>query len=305
MSQTLKNIAEAKWFQNGIILAILAAAVLVGIQTYELTSPAVRALAPTLNLLDQVILWIFVAEIIIKMGAEGKRPWRYFLDPWNVFDFVIVAVCFLPINAEYAAVVRLLRLLRVLKLVRALPRLQILVGALLKSIPSMGYVSLLLLMLFYVYACAAVILFGENDPVHFRNLPLAMLSLFRVVTGEDWTDIMYIAMYGCDAYGYGGIETLCVKPSAMPVFGALFFSSFMMFGAMIILNLFIGVIMGGIDEADAERAKEAAEEAESEGGPTREQRLALLAAELATIQKEISRLALTEESVEKDSEDDA
>ena len=107
-------------------------------------------------------------------------------------------------------------------------------------------------------------------------------------------------MYGCDAYGYGGIENLCVKPNAMPVFGALFFSSFMMFGAMIILNLFIGVIMGGIDEADAERAKEAAEEAESEGGPNREQRLALLAAELATIQKEISRLALTEENSEDD-----
>ena len=134
--------------------------------------------------MDQVILWIFVVEIVIKMGAEGKQPWRYFADPWNVFDFIIVAVCFLPINAEYAAVLRLLRLLRVLKLVRALPRLQILVGALLKSIPSMGYVSLLLLMLFYVYACAAVILFGENDPVHFRNLPLAMLSLFRVVTGK-------------------------------------------------------------------------------------------------------------------------
>ncbi len=301
MSQTLRGIAEAKWFQNGIILAILAAGVLVGIQTYEVTSPAVREMAPTLNVFDQIILWIFVLEIIIKMGAEGRRPWRYFLDPWNIFDFIIVAVCFLPINAEYAAVLRLLRRLRVLKLVRALPRLQILVGALLKSIPSMGYVSLLLLLLFYVYACAAVSIFGENDPVHFSELPIAMLSLFRVVTGEDWTDIMYIAMYGCDAYGYGGMEALCVKPNAMPVFGALFFSSFMMFGAMIILNLFIGVIMGGIDEADAEQAKEAAAEAESEGGPSREQRLALLAAELATIQKEISRMALSEQREDEES----
>ena len=70
-----------------------------------------------------------MVEIGVKMGAEGARPWRYFLDPWNVFDFIIVAVCFLPFNREYAAVLPLLRLLRVLKLVRALPRLQVLVGA--------------------------------------------------------------------------------------------------------------------------------------------------------------------------------
>ena len=78
-------------------------------------------------------------------------------------------------------VLRLARLLRVLKLVRALPQLQILVSALLR-IPSMGYVSLLLLLLFYVFAVAAVIFFGENDPVHFANLQIAMVSLFRAVT---------------------------------------------------------------------------------------------------------------------------
>ena len=295
MAQILKNIAEAKWFQNFIILAILAAGVLVGIQTYETTSPLVRSIAPTIHFIDQIILWIFVLEIVVKMGAEGARPWRYFLDPWNIFDFIIVAVCFLPFNAEYAAVLRLLRLLRVLKLVRALPRLQILVGALLKSIPSMGYVSMLLLLLFYVYACAAVFIFGGNDPVHFQHLPLAMLSLFRVVTGEDWTDVMYIAMYGCDNYGYEGIAELCTQPNAMPVAGSLFFCSFMMFGAMIILNLFIGVIMNGMDEADAEVAKEAAEEAESAGGPTREQRISQLAGELATIQRELSQLAKLQE----------
>ena len=142
--------------------------------------------------------------------------------PLERFDFVIVAICLMPVNATYAAVLRLLRVLRVLKLVRALPRLQILVSALLKSIPSMGYVAILLFLVFYVYACAAVFIFGANDPVHFGHLPLAMLSLFRVVTGEDWTDVMYIAMYGCDQYGYEGIHSsalnhklcLCLAPSS-------------------------------------------------------------------------------------------
>jgi voltage-gated sodium channel len=300
MAAFLKGIADAKWFQNFIIAAILAAGVLVGIQTYEFSSPAVRGMMTSLDFVDQIILWIFVAEIGIKMGAEGTKPWRYFLDPWNIFDFVIVAVCFLPFNAEYAAVLRLLRLLRVLKLVRALPRLQVLVGALLRSIPSMAYVSILLALLFYVYACGAVFIFGENDPVHFGHLPIAMLSLFRVVTGEDWTDVMYIAMHGCANYGYdadmmtqmiGGEVWKCAEHSVgMPVFGALFFVSFMLIGAMVILNLFIGVIMTGMEEADADVAREAALAAEAAGGPSRDERIGQLLDKLEGVHKELSDL---------------
>jgi voltage-gated sodium channel len=250
----LKRIADASWFQNFITAVILLAGVVVGIETYP---SVVEEHGTVLHFLNEAILWIFVVEVVVKMGAEGKRPWRYFLDPWNVFDFVIVAVCFLPVDAQYVAVLRLARLMRVLKLVRALPKLQILVSALLKSIPSMGYVALLLSLLFYVYSVAAVFLFGPNDPVHFESLPLAMLSLFRVVTGEDWTDIMYIAMYGCANYGYDGMEQLCTQSQSSPVFGALFFVSFMLLGAMVILNLFIGVIMGGMDEAKKETELEA------------------------------------------------
>jgi len=130
----------------------------------------------------------------------------------------------------------------------------------------MGYVALLLSLLFYVYSVAAVFLFGATEPVHFESLPLAMLSLFRVVTREDWTDVMYIAMYGCDNYGYGGIEQLCTQPQSYPVFGALLFVTFMLLGAMVILNLFIGVIMGGMDEAKKETELEARSLARQESG---------------------------------------
>ena len=210
-----------------------------------------------LNVANHLVLWIFVAEVVIKMGAEGTKPWRYFRDGWNCFDFVIVAACFLPFSGQAVTVLRLLRLLRVLKLVKALPKLQILVSALLKSIPSMGYVTVLLLLLFYVYAVAAVFLFGQNDPLHFADLQIAMLSLFRVVTLEDWTDVMYINMYGCDRYGYSADSVvLCTAPEAQPILGVAFFVSFVLVGTMIILNLFIGVIMSGMDEAQAEAAKE-------------------------------------------------
>ncbi|MBW2260929.1 MAG: ion transporter [Deltaproteobacteria bacterium] len=244
-----KKIAEATWFVNFITWVIIAAGVVVGAQTYP---GLVAKYGGILDVLDSLILWIFVAEVLIKMAAHGKRPWRYFLDPWNVFDFIIVAACFLPIGSQYAMVLRLARLLRVLKLVRALPKLQVLVGALLKSIPSIGYISILLFMLFYLYAVTGTFLFSENDPIHFGNLQTSMLSLFRAVTLEDWTDLMYIQMAGCADYGYGGLEHLCTASKASPIVGSAFFVSFILVGTMIVLNLFIGVIMNGMDEARAE-----------------------------------------------------
>ena len=254
MQAFLKKIADAKWFQNFIIAVILAAGVIVGFETYSGFAERHHFVLGTLN---SIVLWIFVAEIVVKMGAHGLKPWRYFHDPWNCFDFLIVAVCFMPIDAQYVTVLRLARLLRVLKLVRALPKLQILVGALLKSIPSMVYVSVLLFLLFYLYGVAGTFLFSENDPVHFRNLQISMLSLFRAVTLEDWTDLMYINMYGSDAYGYDAAMLAELQPNskAMPTFGAMFFVSFVLVGTMIILNLFIGVIMNGMDEAQAEAAE--------------------------------------------------
>jgi voltage-gated sodium channel len=249
MVSLCKKIAESKWFQNSITLAIIIAGILVGIATYSEFAEKHHFI---LELLNKIILWLFVAEVIIKMVAEGRKPWRYFNDGWNVFDFIIVTAAFMPFGGSSVAVLRLLRLLRVLKLVKALPKLQLLVNALLKSIPSMGYVSILLLLLFYIYAVAAVFFFGANDPIHFENLQMSMLSLFRVVTLEDWTDVMYINMYGCENYGYNGNVNLCTNSSASPLGAALFFVSFVLLGTMIILNLFIGVIMNGMDEARAE-----------------------------------------------------
>jgi len=168
------------------------------------------------------------------MGAEGRRPWRYFRDPWNVFDFVIVALAFLPVGSQYVTVVRLARLLRVLRLVRALPRLQILVGALLKSIPSMGYVSLLLLLIFYVYAVAGVFLFGGNDPFRFGSLQIALVTLFQVATAEHWSTTLYTQMYGCTQAGYDGREALCTAPSARPIVAPFYFISFILIGARVL-----------------------------------------------------------------------
>ena len=222
------------------------------------------------------------------MGAHGRHWYRYFKDPWNIFDFAIVVACLLPFGGGFVAVLRLLRVLRVLKLVTALPKLQILVGALLKSIPSMLYVSVLLGLLFYLYAVTATFFFSENDPVHFKTLQLSMLSLFRTVTLEDWTDLMYINMYGCDQYGYDGNEALCTKPNAMPVFASAFFVSFVLSGTMIILNLFIGVIMNGMEEAQAEAEELAAKG--KEGRESLAEQIGALSSQLAEMQKTLAAM---------------
>jgi len=202
-SSACSSLSKSAFFNRFIIITILLAGVVVGAQTYK--DFALENVA-VLHILDQIILAIFTVEALIKILAEGNRPLNYFKNPWNVFDFAIVAACLLEpvlqLGGAFLPVLRLLRILRVLRLITAIPKLQLLVTCLLKSLPSMFYVSILLFLLFYVYGAMAVFLFGENDPIHFRNLQTSILSLFRVVTLEDWTDVMYINMYGSDAYGY-------------------------------------------------------------------------------------------------------
>lgn len=285
MVSLCKRIAEDARFQNFITIVILFAGVLVGLETYPYMQERAGGV---LHVLDQLVLWIFIIEIAVKMVGLWPRPHHFFKDSWNVFDFVIVAGAFMPFAGQYATVLRLLRLLRVLRLVRALPKLQLLVGALLKSIPSMAYVSVLLAMLFYIYAVASVFMWGANDPVHFSDLQTSLLSLFRVATLEDWTDVMYINMYGCENYGYDGMMDRCVDSSGAPLTSALFFVSFVLFGTMVILNLFIGVILNGMDEAQRETdqlAKEAAGDT-----VTMETEIAALSEQMAAMQDRMENL---------------
>ena len=257
MNNQFSRIANHTLFKRFIIFTILLAALVVGAQTYKEFS-AKHALL--LSIMDGFILGVFLIEVIIKLLAEGKNPQNYFRNPWNIFDFLIVFACLIEpifdLGGEFLPVLRLARILRVLRLVTAIPKLQLLVTCLLKSLPSMFYVSILLFLLFYVYGTLAVFFFGENDPIHFRNLQSSILTLFRVVTLEDWTDVMYINMYGSDAYGYSDVDFQKWNPipSSSPLGAALFFVSFVLIGTMIVLNLVIGVIMNSMDESNKEMA---------------------------------------------------
>ncbi|HMQ78811.1 MAG TPA: ion transporter [Ignavibacteria bacterium] len=288
MAEYFRKIVDSKAFQYFIVGVILAAGVIVGLETY----PALmQTSGDLLHLLDHIVLYIFVAEILIKIGAKGSKPWEYFNDGWNVFDFIIVAVCFMPIGGAYIAVLRLARILRVFRLVSALPKLQILVGALLKSIPSMSYVGILLFLLFYIYAVIGTFMFGQNDPIHFGSLQVTMMTLFKTITLEGWIDFMNIQVYGSNVYGYENFPDTFRVPSAHPFAAPVYFVSFILLGTMIMLNLFIGVIISGMEETNKEEEiKELARIREELKNITVEEEINLIAEDLNKINENLKLL---------------
>lgn len=262
MVRQAKALADSKIFQNFIMATILLSAVVIGLETY----PHILAShGRILHALDKVILAIFTIEVVVKLAATGGRVQGYFKDPWNVFDFAIVALCYAPVQAQFVVVMRLIRVMRLLKLITALPRLQLIVGALLKSVPSIGYIGLLLGLHFYVFAVVGVFLFGTNDPFRFGNLQDALLTLFQIATMENWVELMNTNRFGCDKFGYADtLASLCVNPKASPIAAPAYYIGFIILGTMIILNLFIGVIMKGMEEMEDELAQEGGEKTDSD-----------------------------------------
>lgn len=231
MTEQAERIVESRLFRGFIIAVILSAGVLAGVETNSLL---VAQHGSLLKLLDITVLSVFVAEIVLKLVARGRRPLDYFRDGWNIFDFTIVVFCLLPIGGPFAAVLRLARTLRLLRLVTALPKLQLLVGALIKSLSSMGYVALLLGLIFYIYAITGIHLFRSHAPEHFGSLRSALLALFQMITLDNWRDLYESAR------------------SAAPLAATVYFVSFILLGTMIMLNLFIGIVMNSMAEMHRE-----------------------------------------------------
>lgn len=282
--QICERVVGASWFRHFIILCILLAGLLVGLETYP---QVMQDYGDWVYLLNSLVIAIFVVEIVIRILSHGTHWYRYFQDSWNIFDFSIVAVCLLPLQAHFVQVFRLVRVLRVLRLVTALPRLQMLVGALLKSLSSIGYITVLLLIHFYMYACLGTFLFGENDPFHFGTLHASMLSLFQVVTLEGWVDVMNIQLYGSHIFEIAHLHMQPVQSYASPVLAPLYFVSFILFGTMIVLNLFIGVILSGMNEMQLEHSARELARKRAEGSLTLADELHLIMSDLQNLNEQM------------------
>lgn len=301
MVEKVKHLVNSTGFNNLILVLIVISGALVGMETFPEFANDTAA-GKVVDTIQWVILWCFVVEIALKVFSYGNRPWEYFTRAWNIFDFTVVAICFLPIHAQYAAVFRMARLLRTLRMVTILPRLQVLVGALLKSIPSLGYIGILLGLHLYVYAVAGTFLFRENDPQRFGSLHVSSLTLFQVLTLEGWNDILATQYNGSEAeYSDSWKEKFPLGESRenqpQPIIASAYFVTFIMFGTMIMLNLFTGVIISSMEEASAERQEEVREEHLKEKGfLTLRDELLLLGQELHEMSLRVKGIELKEET---------
>jgi len=253
IAEMCENITEARMFNNFVTLIILLAGFQIGISTF----PQTQDVQEVLTVVDAVILVMFSIEVILKTIAERFKPWQYFYHRgfrgWNIFDYIVVAGSFIPGSGGSIQILRLLRLLRVLKLLKALPELQVIVVALMNGVSSISYIALILFMFFYIFAIAGQILFAENDPWHYQALHVALLTLFRSATLEDWSDLAYISMYGCHIYGYEGMEDQCVSPKPLGFIAAAYYVLFTLIGGLVLMTLFIGVVTMSMEEASSEQ----------------------------------------------------
>ncbi len=218
-------IRSNKLFETFIILIIIGSALLVGIKTYDVPDTVLQAVV----WLDWLITLIFVTEISIRFAAEENK-WHFFKDPWNVFDTLIVAVSVIPIdNTDMALVARLVRVFRVMRMISVIPELRMLLNSLLIALPRLGYVMALMFIIFYIYAAMGSLFFEHINQFLWGDIAVSMLTLFRVMTFEDWTDVMYEVM---TVYGWAWI----------------YFVSFIFLTAFAFLNMVIGIVVNVLEE---------------------------------------------------------
>jgi voltage-gated sodium channel len=222
-------------FQKIIIGVIILNAVVLGAETMV---PA--HLAYELALLDSVLLGVFVIELVLRLVAYGLR---FFLDPWNIFDTVIVAIALVPSSGPMS-VLRALRILRVLRLVNAVPSMRRVVDGLIAAMPGMGSVAGLLALMMYVAVVISTNLYGEIAPEYFGDLGTSAFTLFQTMTGEAWPDIAR--------------EVMEEDPSAW-----IFFVVFILVMTFAVLNLFLAVVVSGMENVESLAKHEKESDAET------------------------------------------
>ncbi|WCE32289.1 ion transporter [Vibrio sp. SCSIO 43137] len=215
----LTAINNNKYFQAFTVVVIVLAALSIGANTFELPSGVQAAI----HWLDQFILLFFLVEIVIKFFSY-RHKLDFFKSGWNWFDSIIVIGSLVPAGGQGILIARLLRVFRVLRLVSAVPQLKLLINALFKAIPKMGYIAVLMFIIFYMYAVVGSLVFSGINDVLWGDVSISMLTLFRVATFEDWTDVMY--------------ETMAVYPMSW-----IYYLTFIFLTAFVFLNMMIGVVI--------------------------------------------------------------
>lgn len=249
-----RNLIEKRWFELGIIAVILINSFLIGVETYTIT--------PTILLIQHIILGIFTFEIIIRFVAR-KDTKSFFQSGWNIFDLSLVLISYIPESlfegSSTIMVIRILRIFRVLRLLRTSDEIKLIIAVLSKSFSALFYNGVFFFIFLYLFSIIGVSMFRlpeydtlseadqakytelmtiaphspECSPDPYGTLSESMFTLFRALTGEDWTDLRYNLI---KANEYGLIHT---SPTAITSFHVIWF----ILAAFLLLNLVVGAIV--------------------------------------------------------------
>jgi voltage-gated sodium channel len=214
---------EESKFQNFIVSLIIINSITIGMET---SKSWMESYGEFFEHLDQLILGVFVLEILLKLYAFG---FRFFRNAWNLFDFAIVAIAVIPAAGAFS-VFRTIRILRTLRLIKNVPKLRVIIEALIKSIPSIGWIMILLMTVFYIFAVLATNLYGAAFPHWFGTIGESMFTLFQVMTLESWAT---------------GIARPMMEQ--MP-FAYFFFIPFILIATYTTLNIFIAIVVNTMNE---------------------------------------------------------
>jgi voltage-gated sodium channel len=274
MAQVLRRIVGSQLFDTLIITVILANAVVLGMQTY---SDLTARHGDTLDLLNEVFLGIFVVELLLRIASYGRRPQDFFRSGWNVFDFVVITAAFVPGVRDSSTLLRLARLLRVVRIVRLLPDLRILLQGVVRSLPPLFSMTMLVKLLLFVYGMIGWLLFGDELPEDWGNIGAAMLTLFVMLTLENFP-----------AYMDAGMS---VHPWAW-----IYFVTFVLIAAFMVLNVLIGIVLNSMEEArEIERRRALGADVDDEISPAPvAERIAMLRAALTELEEELRLRARAE-----------
>ena len=266
-SQTFELCIAGIIFLNAVALALL-------------TIPGIDAATrESLERFDQAALWIFVAELVVRMISYGSKPWNFFKTGWNVFDFIIIGLS--PFLANQTLILRLLRIFRLIRIFRFLPEVRVLTRSITRSLPPLMSMSVLIFLALFIYGMAGVYLFGDEMPEKWGDITAALTSLFILLTLEEFA--IYL------------VDGLAVSPWALP-----YYISYVFVIVFTILNVLIGVVLNAMDEArqenrdreeEIERLQNFAKEVDdiSADGKVSAEEITQLRQKIMTLEKELRR----------------
>ena len=236
----LARLVDSDAFNLAIAGVIVINALVLGLETF----PSIMAsYGDALILANEICYGIFVVELVLRFASYGRRPQDFFKNGWNVFDLIIIGGVWIPGVRENATLLRILRLARIARLLRFLPDARVLIATVVRSVPPLGSIVVLTMLILFIYGMVGWAMFGAALPESWGTITRAMLTLFVLLTLENFPTYLE--------------EAIAVTPWA-----TLYFVSYVLVAAFVIFNLLIGIIIGSMESA---REREALREAQESG----------------------------------------